>query len=156
MRARDGAWRRSGLGKIRGSGRWWRGMTPRSPGDCEIGGGGCHLRLLFLPERGEHCSQGHRKKLGAFHLPSETPSLSLLSTSALRGRCSDSLISAAWLLFGCCTFAFQAVSSASEGGLRNWGHMLSGLPISLCKSLYFPVSLFFSPLSPQYNCFAPF
>lgn len=145
---RDGARRRSGSRKIRGSGRWWGGMTPCRPGGCETGG--ARLCLLFLPDRGgracsrKPCSQGCREKRGAFDLLTETPSLSLLSASALRGHCSDSFISAAWLLFGRCTFAFQAVSSAFGGRFERLGanaawvaDFLVQIPVFSCVPVLF-------------------
>lgn len=48
------------------------------------------------------------------------------------------------LILGGCV----SVSQALEGGVGCWGSELPGLLISVCKSLYFPGSLFFSLLSP--------
>lgn len=64
---------------------------------------------------------------------------------------ADLLIPLSSLILGGCVSVFQAL----EGGVGDWGSVLPGLLISVCKSLYFPVSLFFSLLSPRYNSFAP-
>lgn len=65
---------------------------------------------------------------------------------------ADLLLPSACLIFGGVPLLPRLWREVWESG---GGSVLPGLLISVCKSWYFPVSLFFSLLSPQYNSFAP-
>lgn len=118
---------------------------------CPSWGGetGGHHPPVSWEREGSSPFSGHRGQQRAF-LVRETPSLTCSQHPSSVGT-ADLLIPLSCLILGGCVSAFQAL----EGGLGDWGSVLPGLLIPVCKSSYFPVSLLFFLLSPRYDSFAP-